>query len=177
MRRSSGQQGQIGPYELLALLGLALILLGFNYSVYTKEKILATGTPIKLALAPRDPRALMTGDFMALNLDVATKVRQYESKRRDGFVIIKPDANGVAQFVRIEERAESLKPGELAIKFRDRERSVRVGLDAFYFQEGLAKEYEAARFGEYRLAANGDILLVQMLDEKLQVIKPLTPTQ
>jgi uncharacterized membrane-anchored protein len=170
-----GHFGGRGRYEILALLGLAIVLAGFNYSVFNKEQVLKSGTPIKLALAPRDPRALLTGDFMALNTDVSNKIRRDESQRRDGFVIIKLDEQGVGQFLRVQELATGLAPGELAIKFRDRGNGVRVGPNAFYFQEGFAKPFEQARFGEYRLASNGDILLVQMLDEKLRLIAPTSP--
>jgi uncharacterized membrane-anchored protein len=162
----------LGRFELLAILGLAVVLVGFNYSVFTKEQVLKTGIPIKLALAPRDPRALLTGDYMALNTDIANKIRQDASKRQDGFVIVKRDEQSVGQYVRVEEKAEGLKDGELAIKFRDRQLGVRVGPNAFYFQEGFAKPFEKARFGDYRLAANGDMLLVNMLDEKMQIIEP-----
>jgi uncharacterized membrane-anchored protein len=161
-----------GRYEILALIGLAIVLAGFNYSVFNKEQVLKTGVTIKLALAPRDPRALLTGDYMALNTDVANKIRQDISKRRDGFVIVMLDGQGVGQFLRVQELAGDLAAGELAIKFRDRENGVRVGPNAFYFQEGFAKPFEQARFGEYRLASNGDVLLVSMLDEKKAVIKP-----
>jgi uncharacterized membrane-anchored protein len=161
-----------GRYELLALVGLAIVLLGFNYSVFSKEQVLKNGVPIKLALGPRDPRALLTGDYMALNTDVSNKIRQDTSKRRDGFVIVKLDGQGVGQFLRVQELTGDLAAGELAIKFRDRENGVRVGPNAFYFQEGFAKPFELARFGEYRLASNGDVLLVNMLDEKMVVISP-----
>jgi uncharacterized membrane-anchored protein len=161
-----------GRFEILALLGLAIALVSFNYSVFSKEQVLKTGVPIKLALAPRDPRALLTGDYMALNTDVSNKIRQDVSKRRDGFVIVTLDGQGVGQFLRVQEFSGDLAAGELAIKFRDRENGVRVGPNAFYFQEGFAKPFEQARFGEYRLASNGDVLLVNMLDEKMVVIKP-----
>jgi uncharacterized membrane-anchored protein len=163
---------RLGRFEVLALLGLAFVLSSFNYSVFTKEQVLKTGIPLKLALAPRDPRALLTGDFMALNIDISNKIRQDVSKRRDGFVVVKLDGQGVAQFVRVQELASGLAPGELGVKFREREHGVRVGPNAFYFQEGFAGPFEKARFGEYRLATNGDVLLVQMLDEKMKVIAP-----
>jgi uncharacterized membrane-anchored protein len=162
----------LGRFEILSLLGLVIVLIGFNYSVFTKEQVLKNGTPIKLALAPRDPRALLTGDYMALNTDISNKIRQDVSKRRDGFVVVKLDGQGVAQFERVQEIASGLAPGELAVKFRERELGVRVGPNAFYFQEGFAGPFEKARFGEYRLATNGDVLLVQMLDEKMKVIAP-----
>jgi uncharacterized membrane-anchored protein len=165
---------RVGRFELLALLGLAILLMGFNYSVYTKEDTLKNGVALKLALAPRDPRALMTGDYMALNTELATKIRRDVSERtferNDGFVIVKPDEQGVSRFVRIQSNNDGLATNEFALKYRDRSSGVRVGTDAFSFQEGQAQAFESARFGEYRLATNGDLLLVRMLDEKLAPI-------
>jgi uncharacterized membrane-anchored protein len=163
---------RFGRYESLAILGLAIVLIGFNYSVFSKEQVLKAGVPIKLALAPRDPRAFLTGDYMALNTDLSNKIRRDVSKPRDGFVIVKLDEQGVAQFIRVQDLASGLAAGELALKFREREHGVRVGPKAFYFQEGFAEPFEKARFGEYRLANNRDVLLLQMLDEKFKVIAP-----
>jgi uncharacterized membrane-anchored protein len=159
-------------FEWLALIGLALVLVGFNYAVYTKEYILKNGTVLKLALAPLDPRALMTGDYMALNAEVANKIRGEISERSDGFVIVKPDEQGVSRFVRVQAHDDRLLPNEYALKYRDRTTGVRVGTDAFYFQEGQAQAFERARFGEYRLGSNGDLLLVHMLDESFKPIAP-----
>jgi uncharacterized membrane-anchored protein len=169
LKESSKATG-FGRFELLALLGLAIVLLGFNYSVYTKEATLKSGVALKLALAPRDPRALMTGDYMALNTELANQIRRDTSDRSDGFVIVKPDERGVSRFIRIQSSADGLALNELALKFRDRSNGVRVGTDAFYFQEGQAQAFESARFGEYRLATNGDLLLIRMLDENLAPI-------
>jgi uncharacterized membrane-anchored protein len=157
-------------FEWLALFGLAIALLGFNYSVYQKEDTLKNGVALKLALAPRDPRALMTGDYMALNTEVANKIRRDGPQRIDGFVIVKPDDRGVSRFVRIQSNSNGLMSDELVLKYRDRDNGVRVGTDAFYFQEGQASAFESARFGEYRLEKNGGLLLVRMLDENLAPI-------
>ena len=48
---------------------LAVILVGIvaNTSIWQKEKLIKTGQPVFVALAPVDPRSLMQGDFMALN--------------------------------------------------------------------------------------------------------------
>jgi uncharacterized membrane-anchored protein len=164
----------LGRFEWLALIGLALVLVGINYAVYSKENTLKNGAVLKLALAPRDPRALMTGDYMALNTEVANKIRGEVSARSDGFVIVKPDEQGVSRFVRVQALNDGLLSNEYALKYRNRTTGVRVGTDAFYFQEGQAQAFESARFGEYRLGSNGDLLLVHMLDESF---KPIAPRQ
>jgi uncharacterized membrane-anchored protein len=114
--------------------------------------------------------ALMTGDYMALNTEVASKIQRESSERSDGFVIVKPLDRGVSRFVRIQSNIDSLMLDELALMYRARANGVRVGTDAFYFQEGQASTFESARFGEYRLGKNGSLLLVRMLDENLAPI-------
>jgi uncharacterized membrane-anchored protein len=163
-----------GLYEVLALIGLVIALAAVNYAIFQKEQVLNSGALIKLALAPRDPRALLTGDYMALTTAVENNINRSADRhrfaRRDGFVIVKSDDRGIGQFVRVQDVQDGLGTGELAVKFRDRGGDVRVGPNAFYFQEGSAAAFALARFGEYRLAANGELLLVQMLDEQFRVI-------
>jgi uncharacterized membrane-anchored protein len=174
---------RLGPHEVLALIGLIIALAAINFAIYQKEKVLSSGVSIKLALAPRDPRALLTGDYMALTTAIEANINSSADRRRivrrDGFVIVKSDDRGISQFVRVQDAPDvqgvrdvrgGLGTGELAVKFRDRGGDVRVGPNAFYFQEGLAAAFALARFGEYRLAANGELVLVQMLDEQLRVI-------
>ena len=42
---------------------------------------------------------------------------------------------------------------------------LQVGSDAFYFQEGRANEYAAAKYGETRLAPDGTAILVGLRDK------------
>ena len=45
-----------------------------------------------------------------------------------------------------------------------------IGPDAYFFEEGTGEQYEAARYGEFRLQESGKALLVGLRDEQL---KPL----
>jgi uncharacterized membrane-anchored protein len=186
----SPKLARLDRFSWLALLGLVAVLVGFNYSVASKENVLHSGTVIKLALAPRDPRALLTGDYMALVTDVgrnverevfkkalkadSNEVNENQVSRRDGFAIVKPDDRGISQLVRVQESLYPVNEGELAVRFRHRDDGIRLGPNAFYFQEGMANLFEKARFGEYRLAASGELLLVHMLDEGANAIEAPT---
>jgi uncharacterized membrane-anchored protein len=44
--------------------------------------------------------------------------------------------------------------------------------DAWFFREGDAQRWAAARYGEFSVAADGRALLVGMADDKLQAIAP-----
>ncbi len=45
-----------------------------------------------------------------------------------------------------------------------------VATHAFFFQEGTAKEYEKARYGEFRVANNGELLLNNLRDESFNIL-------
>ena len=58
--------------------------------------------------------------------------------------------------------------GEVPLRYRVRDNSVRIVTNAYFFPEGQAKRYEVARFGELRVGENGEALLVRMLGADLQ---------
>lgn len=65
----------------------------------------------------------------------------------------------------------SLAVNELAIHYRIRNGSVQVATNAFFFQEGHAKSFEAAQYGLFRVNAKGEPLLTEMVNDKFQIIK------
>ena len=152
---------------LLLLAGALLVFGSFNHAVLQKEALLRDGTVLRLALAPVDPRALMTGDYMALDYAVAAPLARLLDGR-DGFAVLSRDGQGIGRLVRAQEAAEPRGQGELALRARSRRGRARIGTDAWYFQEGHAALYEKARFGEFRVGDDGEALLVRLLDESLQ---------
>jgi uncharacterized membrane-anchored protein len=161
--------------KALAVVGALVVLLAFNTAILQKERLLHDGRVVRLALAPVDPRAFMTGDYMALDYGVAAELSAGlaaggDRQARDAFAIVTPDPQGVARSVRLQERADPLQPGEIALKARVRHGRVRLGTDAYYFQEGTGHGYEKARHGEFRVAADGEMLLVRLLDESLAAL-------
>lgn len=136
-----------------------------------KERLLAQGNVIFLKLAPVDPRSLMQGDYMALHFAVAdaiARAREDEVKAgtaaHDGVAVIHVDARGEATFVRLH-RGEPLAAGEALLRFQQRTARWRgvqtqISTDAYFFEEGQGKRYEAAQFGEFRVGADGQAVLV-----------------
>lgn len=49
---------------------------------------------------------------------------------------------------------------------------VKFATNAFFFQEGHAKYYAGARYGEFRVAPSGELLLTHLRDEKLERLGP-----
>ncbi len=139
-----------------------------------KERLLASGDVIYLRLAPVDPRSLMQGDYMALNFAIADAIRnaqEHQSQRlsREQTAVIRLDARGEATLVRLHA-GEPLAGGERLLRFqtvpsRWGGMQVQVSTDAYFFQEGQAARFEKARFGEFRVDADGRALLVRLRDE------------
>ncbi|WP_241049653.1 GDYXXLXY domain-containing protein [Achromobacter xylosoxidans] len=169
-------------WRTLAILGgLALVLAVANGGIWQREKLLASGKRVILELAPVDPRSLMQGDYMALNFAAGREVTRLRlggerqdvetsilGDEPDGYVVLTLDARGVAQPVRIQQAADPRADGEVPLRYRVRDNQVRIVTNAYFFPEGQAKRYEVARFGELRVADNGEALLVRMLGEDLQ---------
>jgi len=133
-----------------------------------KERLLARGDTVFLRLAPVDPRSLMQGDYMALNFDIGNQIRATRAQDaqvpRDGVAVIRRDEQGVASFVRVHG-AEPLSPGEQLLRYQTaRSRwggmQVQVSTDAYFFQEGQGKRFAQAEYGEFRVGADGQALLV-----------------
>ncbi|AHV94186.1 hypothetical protein D554_0963 [Bordetella holmesii 30539] len=152
--------------------GLVLVLGVCNVTIYQREQLLAHGEVAILELAPVDPRSLMQGDYMALRFAAATAVSKLhqadEGATDDGYVILSPDARGVAQPLRIQPKVDPHAAPEMALQYRVRPNGVRIVTNAYFFPEGEAARYEQARYGEVRLDGRGTGLLVRMLDEDLQ---------
>lgn len=150
--------------ERTILLAAALLVLGLiNHAIWQKEQLLATGDIVRLKLAPVDPRSLMQGDYMRLDFEVTRNLR--EKVRDEGRLIVALDASHVASLRRIDTGAP-LAADEHRLQYRIRQGHARITTDAWFFQEGTASVYTAARFGEFRVSADGQALLTGLLDEQ-----------
>lgn len=157
----------------------ALNLTVVNLAILGKERHLAQGEAVFLELAPVDPRSLMQGDYMALNFDIANRIRDTLYQRRladdephaaDGYVIVRLDDRGVAHFQRLGAAEESLEADERRLRYRLRNGQVRFATDAFFFQEGHAERYEPARYGQFRVNERGEPLLVSLHGDELELL-------
>ncbi|MFA7293268.1 MAG: GDYXXLXY domain-containing protein [Rhodocyclaceae bacterium] len=169
MQASAGTRAAI-------IAGLALVLGVVSWSVYENETILADGAVVRLELAPIDPRSLLQGDYMALNYEVNNRLRSSQ-QREDAYVVLLPDARGVARFVRVQPTPAPRNAGEVAVRYRVRAGAasfgirggaVRFATNAFFFEEGTGKRYEKAKYGEFRVSPGGEPRLVALLDAELQ---------
>lgn len=159
--------------KAIAVAAGLVMLAAVNWGILGRERLLEQGTVVLLELAPLDPRSLMQGDYMALRFRVADEVlgrsrsRGRDQPAEDGRIVVKLDERGIGRFVR-RDGGEPLAQGELALRYRMREGRVKFATNAFFFQEGQAQLYARARYGEFRVAADGDMLLTHMIGEKFE---------
>lgn len=167
-------------HKTLAAIATLLILIAVNWAIVGKEKHLVEGEVVYLELAPVDPRSLMQGDYMALRFAIGSQVRSALSRQApeessppdagDGYVIVKLDANNIASFQKLGTNGEPLASDEMRLYYRLRDGRIKFATNAFFFQEGHAERYEAARYGQFRVNDKGEPLLVALHDENLSVL-------
>lgn len=151
----------------IALAAGLVMLAGANYVIHDREQLLNDGRIVLLELAPIDPRSLMQGDYMALRFKVADEVfgrGKTQEGLDDGQIILKLDARQVGSFVRFDD-GTALAPDEVRLRYRIRAQRAKFATNAFFFQEGDAKRYEAARYGEFRVSTTGEALLTDLRNQ------------
>ena len=156
----------------LLLSGLA-ILAGINATVWRYERAMSSGEVVLLRLAPVDPRSLMQGDYMRLNYEIARELTSRDARatqdKGSDTLVIRLDAHQVATLV-ADGKPDRLASDERLLQVHQSERQWQIGPDAYFFEEGTGEQYEAARYGEFRLQADGKTLLVGLRDEAYQPI-------
>lgn len=153
--------------------GTFLTLAVANFGIWQKETLIARGDKLFVALAPVDPRSLMQGDFMRLNYGLPgggwAEPGQGLTGRRP-HVIARRDARGVAELLRIDASDTPLAADEMRLELTPKAGRWILVSDAWFFREGDAKRWEAAKYGEFRVSADGKALLVGLADATLQPI-------
>lgn len=164
-----------GWQKLAAFFTLTITLIGVNHAIVEKESLLDDGQSVYLELAPVDPRSLMQGDYMSLRFDMANKIRNSESFKNDwdsvvdGFAIVDIKDNGVGVFNAIYQN-QSLKQNQVLMQFRKRKGRIQFATNAFFFQEGDAQLFDQAKYGEFKVSTDGELLLKAMYDNDLKLL-------
>jgi len=157
--------------KAIAILAGLAVLLVVNLGIWGRERLLTEGEVVLLRLSPVDPRSLMQGDYMRLNFEVADEAFPRVPRRdfADGRIVVALDANGVATFRRFDD-GRALGPDERALRYRVRAGRPRFATDAFFFEEGRAKAFEKAAYGEFRVDRDGEMILTGLRDERLRLL-------
>lgn len=154
------------PAAILA--ALALVLGAASKAIHDREQTLAQGRVVLVQLAPVDPRSLMQGDYMALRFAIDNELAAPDPARRATparYAVLTLDVQDRARLAGMSDK----RPAGEAVAMRIRQRDGRptIGPNAFFFQEGTADRYEAARWGEFRVAPDGSALLTHLRDADL----------
>lgn len=159
--------------NLILLLTTLVVLAAVNFNIYQREQLMTAGRLVILELAPLDPRSLMQGDYMALRFKVANQAfgQQDLKTLKDGHLVLTLDERNLASFSRFAE-SSTLAANEVLLRYRIRNAQPRFATNAFFFQEGDAKDYANARFGEFRVAPDGESILTRLRDRDLVVLGP-----
>ena len=165
---------------IIALLGLALVLVVMTRNIIKYEAHLTTGDTVLLALAPVDPRGFMQGDYMTLSYALERDVFAALNKdpgsypiNEQGYVIVALDQHNVGQFKRLAaNQPRNLASNEMALHYRIRNGVMQLATNAFFFQEGHGEAFEAAEYGLFRINDKGEPLLTNLVDKDFKVISP-----
>lgn len=151
-----------------ALVAGVLILLLVNLGIVARERLLTQGRVVLLELSPVDPRSLMQGDYMRLSFAVADRaVPNGATRSADGRLVVALDPRGIGRFRRLGG-TEPLSRDEVALRYRVRNGQMKFATNAFFFQEGQAKAFETARFGEFRVDTDGEMILTALRGPRLE---------
>ena len=150
-------------------LAAGLAMLAFvNFGIWQRERLLAEGRVVLLALSPVDPRSLMQGDYMQLSFEAADRAFPSPGEARsDGHVVVALDRHGIGHFRRISD-GRPPAPGEVELRYRIRGGRPRLATDAYFFEEGQAAAYENAAYGEFRVGEGGETILTGLRDSRLR---------
>ena len=145
-----------------------LVMVVVIYAVTGFERTLRDGQLVLLELTPVDPRSLMQGDYMALRFAADTHLPQ-GGQPLPAFAYLHIGAGGRAVLAGTGSQPAA-EPGVVSMRIRRGSGGAGLGPNAFFFQEGTASVYEQARWGGFRVAADGTALLTALYDEELQLL-------
>lgn len=168
-----------GLHTGLILAGVLLCLVVVNGLILQKESLIANGRPVFVKLAPVDPRSLVQGDFMRLAYDLpATRWRLPNASPGASLLwgqrprlAVRLDERGVVQSPRELAPDEAPAAGEQLLELSPKDGRWTLVTDAWFFEEGQGRRFEAARYGEFRVLPDGRALLVGLADEQLKPMR------
>lgn len=156
--------------KALILLNLGILVAYLCFYVIGKERTLREGDLLLLELAPVDPRSLIQGDYMTLSYAISSGVN-FDSIPRKGYVVVRLNADGVAERLRLQPDTQPLAEGEYLINYTRPSWQLNIGAESYFFQEGTAATYEVAKYGGLRVDNQGNSLLVGLYDEERRLLE------
>ena len=156
---------------VMGLVGL-VVLAVVNFSIFQTETRLTQGQVIYVRLAPVDPRSLIQGDYMQLNYALLQELRAIDDLPERGKLVLSLDEQNIATFERLYQ-GEPLAANEILLNYRQWDTwNISIGSDSFFFEEGQADDYANARYAAFRVADNGQSMLINLHDGDLRPLGP-----
>jgi uncharacterized membrane-anchored protein len=87
-------------------------------------------------------------------------------------IVVEIDSQNVAQLVRYQQEKEPLHPNEILLRYSKGNWSLNLGAESYFFEEGQAKTFEAAKYGGLKVDGEGNSVLVGLYDKDLKLISP-----
>ena len=140
-------------------------------TVARNESVLANGRQIFVALAPVDPRSLVQGDYMVLRFNLGTRSTCGHDRPREAVATL--DDRNVATVEHLiaegADRPATLGNDQIRLRLASGAQGCAVlGTESFFFAEGTGERYAEARFGIFRVGADGQAILTGLAGEDLQ---------
>ncbi|GAB2907240.1 GDYXXLXY domain-containing protein [Rheinheimera gaetbuli] len=153
--------------QLAIAAAVLLILTASTLTIWRFEQTLMTGETVILQLAPVDPRSIMQGDYMALAFAIDRELP--DDAAQYSYAWLSLSEHGIASLYSLNNDLPT-QDAVIGLLLRPRDGIVSVGPNAFFFAEGSAAVYEAARYGQFKVDSSGKALLTALLDENLQLL-------
>ena len=108
---------------------------------------------------------------MRLRYKIATEAfnRSIENDIQDGFILAEISPQNVAKYIAIYS-GETLTENQQLLKFRIRKSRLKFATNAFFFEEGTADKFQQAKYGEFKVDEDGNMLLVSMRDAEFNLL-------
>jgi uncharacterized membrane-anchored protein len=160
----------------LSLIGLGTAVVAglAGWNIASNERVLRDGRLVFLRIVPVDPRSLMQGDYMTLAFELPQRrvdpgLRQFGGPQPVAVGTVGPD--GVATLTEITLKRPALAGGQIAMALSQKDGAWVVGSDAWFFREGDAARFAAARYGMFRVTPDGTALLAGLADGERRQIR------
>lgn len=159
--------------KFIVVCSAVIILTVLNFNIYAKQKIIRTGRVVYLELLSFDPHAFMQGDYLKMNFKFMQDAFQQTSSQKlhhTGKIVLGIDEKGIGHFRRLDGET-ALSQDEILIRYKIKNGIPQLDADAFFLEADTGNKYRQARFGEFRIAQNGQAMLVNLCDSNRNIIK------
>lgn len=145
--------------------GTMLTLAVANAGIWQKEELIRHGAPIFAELVPIDPRSIMQGDYMRLQIDMPYELRN--TGRPHTLAVAQRRKNGIIKLLRTHDGTK-LANDELLVELVEKNGWNVLASDAWFFAEGDSQRWSRAKYGEFRVSPDGRALLVGLRGAALE---------